>query len=80
MGRYHQATKETPTVLVPVVEAFVKSWMNCYSFIMPLFSDYDPETNSFPQAEEKAKQYITDIETLYDEKETKTNHKTEVSI
>jgi hypothetical protein len=65
---------------VPMLDAFVRGHFSCSHFLLKLNGELHVETNSFPQAEEAAKKYIADIETLFEEKETKASHKTEVSV
>jgi hypothetical protein len=79
VGRYYQGTEGQNSYEAPILDAFIKGWMNCYHFILKLDGIYDQATRSFPVAEEKANGYITEIKALFDEKENSITHK-EVSI
>jgi hypothetical protein len=81
MGRCYLGTEGQNSYEAPIVDAFIKSWMNCYHLILKLDGIYDQQTRSFPEAEEKAQGIITEIKALYEEKQNSTtlNHK-EVSI
>ena len=80
VGRYYQGTEGQNSYEAPILDAFVKSWMSCHHFILKLDGVYDQNTRSFPLAEEQAKLIIETIKVLFEEKETKASHKTEVSI